>query len=73
MFAVRSPSGVRSGIRLAASMPLPFLACLPSGELRKFAHPETFNSYVAGWPRVEFLIVFPSKFEAQITPLDAPF
>lgn len=53
--------------------PMKFSAVLPDGEVRKFAFPETFNSYVAGFPDADFLKVWPLKFCCLIQSREAPF
>lgn len=50
-----------------------FSVRLPRGEVRPFAYPETFNAYVAGWPRDEFIVGFRGPFFCCIQSIKAPF
>jgi len=50
-----------------------FSVRLPSGQVRKFAHVSTFQSYVQGWPDAEFVKVWPLPFCCLIQSRTAPF
>ena len=46
---------------------------LPSGELRPFAHAETFAAYIKGWRGADFYMVWPDPFTCLIQAAEAPF
>lgn len=50
-----------------------FSVRLPSGEIRPFAHVETFVSYVAGWSDDDYLKTWPLPFCCLIQSRKAPF